>query len=73
MAYFITFATYGSRLPGDDRGTVSIEQNAYGDPGIGDQPGLAGYARKIQAQLRRFILRGDNHMHVVRSHIECER
>ena len=49
VAYFITFATYGSRLPGDERGTASIGQNAYGDPGIGDQPGLAGYARKIQA------------------------
>lgn len=32
IAYHITFTTYGSRLHGDDRGTVDDGHNVYGTP-----------------------------------------
>ncbi len=32
LAYFITFRTYGTWLPGDERGTVDVDNNAYGSP-----------------------------------------
>ena len=35
LAYHITFGTYGTRLHGDERGTVSRNQNRFGDPIIG--------------------------------------
>lgn len=34
LAYHITFGTYGMRLHGDPRGTVSRAQNRYGEPFI---------------------------------------
>ena len=34
-AYHMTFGTYGTRLHGDERGTVSRDQNRFGDPIIG--------------------------------------
>ena len=38
LAYHITFGTYGTRLHGDERGTVDRRANKYGDPIIGAQP-----------------------------------
>ncbi len=35
LAYHITFGTYGTRLHGDDRGTVDRSLNNFGDPIIG--------------------------------------
>ncbi len=35
LAYHITFGTYGMRLHGDARGTVSRQQNEFGEPIIG--------------------------------------
>jgi hypothetical protein len=32
IAYFITFATYGTRLHGDERGTVDRTNNHYDTP-----------------------------------------
>ncbi len=36
IAYHITFATYGTRLHGDPRGTVDREHNVYGEPFLGE-------------------------------------
>jgi hypothetical protein len=35
LAYHITFGTYGTRLHGDERGTVDRAMNKPGDPIIG--------------------------------------
>jgi REP element-mobilizing transposase RayT len=32
LAYFITYTTYGTRLHGDDRGSVDQSHNRYGSP-----------------------------------------
>ena len=32
LAYFISFACYGCRLHGDDRGSVDLRHNLYGTP-----------------------------------------
>ncbi len=32
LAYFITFTTYGTRLPGSEKGSVDDEHNVYGMP-----------------------------------------
>ena len=32
LAYFITFRTYGTWLPGDRRGFVDLAHNAFGEP-----------------------------------------
>ena len=36
LAYHITFAMYGTRLPGDERGCVDRSRNKPGDPFIGE-------------------------------------
>src|SRR5690348_3032028 len=38
LAYHITFGTYGTRLHGDQRGTVDRRVNGYGDPIVGSDP-----------------------------------
>jgi REP element-mobilizing transposase RayT len=38
LAFHITFGTYGTRLHGDDRGTVDRRFNQPGDPIIGSEP-----------------------------------
>ena len=38
IAYHITFGTYGTRLHGDERGTVDRSMNQPGDPVIGADP-----------------------------------
>src|SRR3954447_20734219 len=38
IAYHITFGTYGTRLHGDERGTVDRSMNKPGDPIIGADP-----------------------------------
>jgi hypothetical protein len=35
LAYHITFGTYGTRLHGDERGTVERAHNVYGEPIVG--------------------------------------
>jgi hypothetical protein len=35
LAYHITFGTYGARLHGDERGTVSRGRNRFGEPIVG--------------------------------------
>ena len=37
LAFHITFGTYGTRLHGDDRGTVDRSENNFGDPIVGRQ------------------------------------
>jgi hypothetical protein len=39
LAYFITFHTYGTWLPGDGRGSVDAHHRAYGAPLVGPSPG----------------------------------
>lgn len=36
LAYHITWGTYGTRLHGDERGTVHRQMNEYGEPIIGE-------------------------------------
>ena len=46
-AYFITFGTYGSRLHGDERGTVDRWHNRFGEPTLETRPGLVSYERAL--------------------------
>lgn len=39
LAYLITFRTYGSWLPGDERGSVDREHNVFGTPLLPVNPG----------------------------------
>ena len=45
LAYHITFGTYGTRLHGDDRGTVSRGQNGQEDLLLGRDEQLESYER----------------------------
>jgi REP element-mobilizing transposase RayT len=47
LAYFITFHTYGTWLPGDPRGTVTRDHNAYGEPWRGRCDPLMERSRKL--------------------------
>ena len=49
LAYHLTFGTYGTRLHGDKRGTVSREQNRFGEPIIGQD---VVWQRLEQSQLK---------------------
>ena len=49
LAYFITFRTYGSWLPGDERGTVDRQNNRYGAP---LREPHAGLKRAMGAQMK---------------------
>ena len=46
IAYHITFGTYGTRLHGDERGTVDRSMNCPGDPIIGADAGWWELERK---------------------------
>jgi REP element-mobilizing transposase RayT len=46
LAYFITFTTYGTWLPGSEKGSVDEEHNLYGTPFV-----EAGAQRQRQARL----------------------
>ena len=50
LAYHITWGTYGTRLHGDDRGTVDRSMNQHGDPIIG----LDSEWQRIETSLLRF-------------------
>src|SRR5262249_22535267 len=47
LAYFITFHSYGTWLPGDRRGSVDAHHNAPGTPYVG------GYASRLGSCARR--------------------
>ena len=47
IAYHITFGTYGTRLHGDERGTIHRSENKPGDPIIGSDPGWWSQERGI--------------------------
>lgn len=47
LAYFLTFTTYGSRLPGDERGTVSRDHNGYGDPVLAENQARRSYSQEL--------------------------
>ncbi len=38
LAYFITFTTYGSWLPGSVKGSADAEHNVYGTPWLEAAP-----------------------------------
>ena len=48
-AYFLTFHTYGTWLPGDERGSVDRAERAYGSPRRGPSPGLVAH---VAARMR---------------------
>ena len=45
LAYFITFTTYGSWLPGSDKGSVDAEHRSYGTPYLEPSPEKEQWAR----------------------------
>jgi REP element-mobilizing transposase RayT len=49
LAYFITFHTYGTWLPGDPRGSVDAQHRTYGTPyvGSGEEGRFASSARRL--------------------------
>ena len=53
MAYHITWGTYGTRLHGDERGTVDRSMNNFGDPIIGRD----GDWHRIESSRLRFPAR----------------
>jgi len=62
--WLLTWTTYGSWLPGDDRGFVtrvrdqegeSVIHNQYGTPCDAYMPGLRAYAQEIQRQTASFL------------------
>lgn len=55
IAYFITFSTYGTRVHGDNRGTVDRAHNTYGTPTLDHDPVREGEERHRMRQ-RDFIL-----------------
>jgi REP element-mobilizing transposase RayT len=48
-AYFLTFHTYGTWLPGDERGSVDRADRAYGSSPRGHSPGLVAH---VAARMR---------------------
>jgi REP element-mobilizing transposase RayT len=50
VAYFITFHTYGTWLPGDGRGAIDRHHHAYGTPMMPPRPALeAAMRRRLSA------------------------
>ncbi len=49
IGYHITYGTYGTRLHGDERGTVDRSENQFGDPIVGAD---GGWERVEAARLR---------------------
>lgn len=47
IAYLITFTTYGTRLHGDERGTVDDAHNTYGQPLRPPDPTLQQHREKL--------------------------
>ncbi len=50
LAYFITFTTYGTRLPGEERGWVDRFHNHYGTPTLPSHPKLTRAMEDILVQ-----------------------
>jgi REP element-mobilizing transposase RayT len=47
LAYFISFTCYGSRLHGDDRGSVDLRHNVFGTPILPPDPELVTNRRAV--------------------------
>ena len=47
LAYFLTFTTYGSRLAGDERGTVDRGHNRFDTPRIAPNTSHEGFSRSL--------------------------
>lgn len=56
LAYLITFRTYGTWLPGDERGSVSRQQNRYGDPTV--QPSRV-FRESVRSRMKHAPVRFD--------------
>src|SRR2546425_12343799 len=63
LAYHVTFGTYGTRLHGDERGTVDRAMNKPGDPIIGADPGWWELERK-KLRFDPVILRPDEMIYI---------
>ncbi len=50
LAYLIAFTTYGTRLPGDERGWVSRLESRYGTPHSPPRPGLKRTMKTLLAE-----------------------
>jgi REP element-mobilizing transposase RayT len=48
LAYFLTFRTFGTWHPGDERGSVNRVNNVYGERGIARNPRLSHWSQQIQ-------------------------
>jgi REP element-mobilizing transposase RayT len=46
LAFFLTFTTYGTRLHGDDRGTVDRGHNTFGSRVLRPDPGRREFTRQ---------------------------
>ena len=55
LAYFITFSRYGSRLHGDEKGSVDRKRNQYGSDLIAPNRRLQQYENQLQ-KIPSFIL-----------------
>ncbi|MCW5768327.1 MAG: transposase [Phycisphaeraceae bacterium] len=45
LAFFLTWTTYGTRLHGDERGTVDRRNNAFGTPRLRPNPRMLAFER----------------------------
>ena len=43
LAYFLTFSSYGTHLPGSEKGWVTAQHNAYGSPALPSNPSRKAY------------------------------
>ena len=50
LAYFITFTTYGTRLHGNENGSVDVEHNAHETPFVEPDPRREKEARSAMTQ-----------------------
>jgi len=58
IAFFISFTCYGSRLHGDDRGSVDLDHNVFGTPVLPASPNRAA-ARRSAMTNPPYSLSGD--------------
>ncbi|MCC6574230.1 MAG: transposase [Planctomycetes bacterium] len=55
VAYFLTWTCYGTRLHGDERGTVDLEHNQYNTPAL-EPVARRVKARELQLKDKPFLL-----------------
>lgn len=72
LAYFITFSSYGTRLHGDENGSVDRRHNQYGSDLIAPNSALQSYEKRVQRQ-PSFILKPQYRATILKAVMEvCE-